>query len=66
MIVKTDKPDEQGHEFDYFDEYPEEDPFMPKATCIRCGGSGEEEYERWDGEEVKGRCGRCLGSGVEP
>lgn len=60
MIIKTDKPDEQGHEFDYFDEFPDEDPFMPKPTCPECKGSGE----RLITDDIYGKCYRCDGTGA--
>lgn len=27
-------------DFDYFDDHPEDDPFMPKPTCFHCEGAG--------------------------
>lgn len=29
-----------GHELDWFDDNPDDDPFMPKPTCTNCQGLG--------------------------
>lgn len=29
-----------GHEMDWFDDNPQDDPFMPKPTCTSCNGLG--------------------------
>lgn len=50
-----------GTEFDYFDENPDEDPFMPKSTCHACNGSG---FVLNSGGESY-CCPNCYGTGVE-
>lgn len=60
MIIKTDKPDEHGDELDYFDEYPEDDPFLPKPTCPSCKGTGEVLVT----DDVYRTCFECGGTGA--
>ena len=59
--MKLGNNDGKGDEFDWFDENPEDDPFMPKQTCSSCGGSGM--YRNID--DIPVRCSRCYGTGVE-
>lgn len=40
-IIYTDNLNGEGHEFDYYDDHPDEDPFSPKPTCPNCNGLGE-------------------------
>lgn len=64
MIIKTDKPDEQGKEFDYYDEYPKDDPFMPKPTCPDCDGLGTISYGVDLLDSFSYTCSRCRGTGA--
>lgn len=59
--MKTDNQTGDGDEFDYFDENPDDDPFMPKPTCGFCGGSGF--LLTQEGKYVT--CYGCNGTGVE-
>lgn len=53
--------DEWGDDFAYYDENPDEDPFMPKTTCHKCLGDG---FVLGSGGEHY-TCPNCFGSGVE-
>lgn len=53
---------EFGDDFDYFDDHQDEDPFMPKKSCTRCGGDGEVLGR----DDIGLECMRCHGTGVEP
>jgi hypothetical protein len=50
-----------GDELDWFDDHPEDDPFLPKPSCPWCDGTGEKENR--DGDTYE--CPDCEGSGVQ-
>lgn len=61
--MRLDNKDGSGDEFDYYDEFPEDDPFMPKPTCTVCKGEGGlVGMATWENYV----CPRCHGTGVEP
>lgn len=51
--------DEFGDELDWFDEFPDDDPFLPKPTCTNCQGLGEVTIQ-----DHTYTCTWCGGTGV--
>lgn len=52
--------DEFGNELDWFDEFPDEDPWLPKPSCPHCNGLGE-----LTRDNVTYKCGWCGGTGCQ-